>query len=63
MFQNILCCSQRTVLGPTDSIDLKNYTTGVPVMAQQIKDPAENAGSIPGLAQQVKDLALLQASA
>ena len=36
--------------------------TGVPIVAQGVKDPAsihEDTGSIPGLTQWVKDLALL----
>ena len=36
---------------------------GVPVVAQWVKNPAGDAGSIPGPSQWVKDLSLLQASA
>ena len=44
----------------------KNLQTGVPVVAQEVKNPAsiyEDEGLIPGLAQQVKDLVLPQAAA
>ena len=40
-------------------------TGGVPIVAQQVKDPpclCQDVGSIPGLARWVKDLALLKAA-
>ena len=43
---------------------LKWFQLGVPLVAQQVKNPTsirENVGSIPGLAQCIKDLALPQA--
>ena len=49
-----------------DSILFNNTQTGVPGVAQRIKNPTslrEGAGSIPGLAQGVKDPALLPAVA
>ena len=50
-----------TVLGAGDMKRNKKCSTGVPIVAQQIKDPAsihEDADSIPGPTQWVKDLAL-----
>ena len=45
---------------------MKVTTSGVPIVAQQVKNPTsihEDAGPIPGLTQWVKDLTLLQAEA
>ena len=48
------------------SYEFRNCTTGVSVVAQQIKNLTsicEDVGSIPGLPQWIKDLALPQAAA
>ena len=45
---------------------LKDGVPGVPVVAQQVKNPTsihEDAGLIPGLAQRAEDLVLPQAAA
>ena len=47
---------------PIYSFIMKSKTTGVPIVAQWLKNPMsihEDTGSIPGLAQWVKDPALL----
>ena len=46
--------------------NLQVTTLGVPIVAQQVKDPTrvhQDVGLIPGLAQWVKDLVLPQAEA
>ena len=61
------CVKTRTVVHArfahftTCTFCLKNLNWGVPIVAQQVKNPTsiyEDVGSIPGLAQRVKDLVL-----